>query len=888
MLTELAKHLRRLLSEPSNDADLAEFLDFLDVKILDISSSDDAGQQQRDFEEELQVIFNEDVDYSRSQQAEIFLQTLLHARPILSFTSFIATWFDLLLRPALRDPRLSSSAVEHAKQFVIESLEGGGDKLEIVTNFRRRLLDLFLLDVFNESSGEDILEWAQLGEDQKEKHLWWKSNLEDILVGYGLLQPEELMDVMNDCFTTPSSRLQILILLDSLVAHPSFIDISAKLFTHPFLSSIFRSLEVDNSSTVCAVELALLIKILPAAAIKAYEPLKDALPRLFGILGRVLCWKSYTGRNMQDSKVPYSELLDYDDTGLLEKIEKKELEDDIEDFKANWQAKLRIKEDLDWKRLERTFDMSTSSLPVPRQFFTFLYFLFPCNTVKFLRQPSAFLQESYVDSPWTVGWEDALDDLQIRTAGSLLLRTHVLHPSILSQDAISELAASDHWSSYDISRIVGECMMLDSYMASQANRCGGDSYGAPLSERQGLGLSGDITMTQTPTVRAAQLDTPPLHQRRISLHDLIATSAALKSGADINVSDKSPVWPSILFTPPPSTAPSRSSSVDPSMDTAPASPTDEIRMPTQVKETIAGLQREVLLLRTELNFELWLKRENVQHIGRLHQDGVKTKNAELQQQRLQNRLRDYRKELVRLKEKEKSQQDEAVLRKQTYDEWNEDLSSKNRELREQKNSEIAKANILRSTNVDLEAHLAAQGKLLDDAQNRVFQLETQIKQDAPKVQRLRDYEKRIEQLTAMHRMWNKDISLYNEQSKEMSELISEHQKMKQRVEAYEKAQEDAEEAARASQRRIQALEANLCAAERSADPYRPNVNVMQMLTLQAAEQNALAKSNSALLRENEGLREEMDELRATLEVLQAQSSGIRGLVRPEGLISLLS
>ncbi|KAH8105801.1 hypothetical protein DFH11DRAFT_1833049 [Phellopilus nigrolimitatus] len=415
------------------------------------------------------------------------------------------------------------------------------------------------------------------------------------------------------------------------------------------------------------------------------------------------------------------------------------------------------------------------------------------------------------------------------------------------EDAISELAASDHRSSCDTSHVVWECMMLDLYTASQANRCGGDSYGAALPEGRGIGISGDIATTQTPTVRAAQLDTPPLHQRRISLHDLIATSAALKSGADINVSDKSPVWPSILFTPPPSTAPSRSSSVDPSMDTAPASPTDEIRMPTQVKETIAGLQREVLLLRTELNFELWLKRENVQHIGRLHQDGVKTKNTEFQQQRLQNRLRGYRKELVRLNEKEKSQQDEAVLRKQTYDEWNEDLSSKNSELREQTNSEIAKANILRSTNVDLEAHLAAQGKLLDDAQNRVFQLETQIKQDAPKVQRLRDYEKRIEQLTAMHRMWNKDISLYNEQSKEMSELISEHQKMKQHVEAYEKAQEGAEEAAQ-----------------------QPSKMLSQRATLRCSG------------------RTKMDELWATLEVLQAQSSGIRGLVRPEGLISLLS
>ena len=53
----------------------------------------------------------------------------------------------------------------------------------------------------------------------------------------------------------------------------------------------------------------------------------------------------------------------------------------------------------------------------------------------------------------------------------------------------------------------------------------------------------------------------------------------------------------------------------------------------------------------------------------------------------------------------------------------------------------------------LQAHLAAQGKLLDVANNKVFELDTTIKADAHKVQRLSDYEKRVEQLTEMHRMW---------------------------------------------------------------------------------------------------------------------------------------
>ncbi|KAI5124581.1 hypothetical protein M0805_003100 [Coniferiporia weirii] len=887
MLVELTGRLRRLLRDPLDDAALTGFLELLDAFILDTSAADEDGQIQLDFEEELQVVFNEDVDYSRLQQAELFLEVLLHARSILPPTSFIATWFDLLLRPALREPRLASSAVETAKRLVIESLEINGDGNEIVTNFRRRLLDLFLLDVLNESSGEDILEWAQLDEEQRGKNSWWKGNLEDILVNYGLLQPEELLDVMDECFVSPSSRLQILTLLDSLVTHPSFTDISSALFTHPFMTSIFRSLEVDNSSTVCAVELSLLVKILPAAAITAYGPLKTDLPRLFGILGRVLCWKSRGDRSAQVGEVSYSDLLDYDDQTLVTEMEGKESEDETEDFKEHWQTKLNVREDLSWKRLERTFDLSTSSLPVPRQFFAFLYFIFPCNIIHFLRNPSAYLQRNGLESPWTVDWEDALDDLQIRTAGSSLLRSLVFHPSVLWHDVTSELADPDRWSSYDVSRIVGECMILDSHMASLTSH--GDetlgTYRSPARSSREPSYSGDITTTQTPTMRTVQLDATTTQRREISLHDLIATSAALKAGADINVSDKPPVWPSILFTPPPSTTPSRAGSVD-SSATDTCSSNDESGMPTKIGETIAGLQREVLLLRTELNFELWLKRENVRHIGRLHKEGVITKSAELQQQRQQNRLREYRSQLSELQKELRSHQDQALQMKKKHVEWNEELSSKLSELREQKKTWMAEANTLRSANIDLKAHLAAQGKLLDDAQNKVFRLETEVKVDALKVQRLRDYEKRIEQLTAMHRMWNKDITLYNEQSKEMSELTSEYQKMKLRVGEYEKAQEDAETTARASRQRIQTLEASLRAAQWKAHAHQPSV--VQMMNLQASDRAALEKNNRRLREENEELRNEMDELQAMVEVLRAQVTGARGLVQPESLISLRS
>ena len=61
---------------------------------------------------------------------------------------------------------------------------------EKVREFRRRLMDLYLLDAYNESSGEDVLEWAELDDAQKEAKACWKANLEDVLVRVGLQRPQ--------------------------------------------------------------------------------------------------------------------------------------------------------------------------------------------------------------------------------------------------------------------------------------------------------------------------------------------------------------------------------------------------------------------------------------------------------------------------------------------------------------------------------------------------------------------------------------------------------------------------------------------------------------------------------------------------------------------------
>ena len=59
----------------------------------------------------------------------------------------------------------------------------------------------------------------------------------------------------------------------------------------------------------------------------------------------------------------------------------------------------------------------------------------------------------------------------------------------------------------------------------------------------------------------------------------------------------------------------------------------------------------------------------------------------------------------------------------------------------------------------LQANFSAQGKLLAQAENKVFHLETARKETQHKIDRLRDYERQIEQLTATQKLWYVQLHL---------------------------------------------------------------------------------------------------------------------------------
>lgn len=850
-IAALSHQIRLSLEDPANVVRREQLGSAVDDFV---KASLDEPEVVLQLQEELQTIHSDVVDHTSLGHTEIFLGVLYGLRSLLSSASIISAWFDLALRPALREPNLPTVSVNHAKELVILAATHANERNPDKTpEFRTRLLELYLLDTSVGNSGGDVLEWVELDQKQRDKKSQWKSNLEDVLVKLGLQYPRELMDDLHSAFATPSSRLQLIVLLNSLVSNQAFPSLAAKVADHPQIDSLLNSLVFDNSSTPCTIGLTVMVKLLPIFAVHAYQELKRMLPRLFVVLARILCWREHAPSALP-SLDQAGEPMGPSESSSDEFVETPQLE---------------IRPEVGWQRLELT---TKAGPPAPSSdtYFSFLYYLFPCNLIQFLRGPAAYLHDRGYQTPYTVSWEDALDQTNIRSKAEALLRSHVVHSGIVRRDWQTELDEDDSRADYSVSRITSECMMLgahkmvlESCERHPATRKVEAPYLMIVNEEE-------VSGSPTPHPDRLALSSSKL---RLSLQDMITASVALKSSREVDMGDPMTTkWPSLLFTPS-GDSPSRTNADLPS---EPGNACDSSQLSGRVGEVVAQLQREVLLLRNELNFELWLSRQNAQHIGRLHQDSVLSKNAEVERQGLYNKLRQYKAQVQSLEREIREHKEQSSSAKHKYADWNNELQKKLRELREEKKRWVSEEAVLRTTNKENLALFDAQRKLLADAEKEVFELKTRQKENQHKIDRLYDYERQIEQHVRMQKLWDADFERFNARGREMEQMKATCKQMEMMLESCEKSLEKVEEEARAYRRQNQALEGRLVLLHKKYDAYRrlPESEITAIV----AEKSDLALANAKLREENAELKDEMEEMRAAVEGLRAQLSGQRGLI----------
>ncbi|EKM83057.1 hypothetical protein AGABI1DRAFT_118451 [Agaricus bisporus var. burnettii JB137-S8] len=865
MQVSLARQIRTVLDGASDALSLDELLVLVDDFVVECSSSEEPHVLISYLEDDLQATHHQVVDYSDLRQAEIFLTILHRLSPVIPSTSTIA-WFEIVFRPALREPKLATVYINLAKELIIKALKK--NYAERVAGFRKRLFDYYLLDVFNENSVDDVLEWAGMDETEQRERACWKDNLEDILIKYGQEHPEELFTEILTRFANPSARLQLFTLLNALSSQPSYNDVAQVLSKHVLLRHILLSISLDNSATVCSAGLTFLVKSLPYIAVYDRERLRFFIPRLLGSLARVLTWKErYPTFNGADNDPPDQQL----ERELVEITHKR----------------LHVRPDFKWQRLEMTFSGITSHIPDPRPFFSMLYYLYPSNVLKFLRGPVEYLISYNLDSPYMEGWNQALDEDEIRRKSENLLREHICHPLLIWKDGSSELSISEFWAGYPIQRIATEAMMMDVRKLAAGLR---EKYGyatsndVPLSVGEEQSKETDLLVSERETDQLPQQDNPPkqfdnrsrfispidLSKGKvvISLAEMEHTTNALRTNIDVDV-ETSDVRRIGNLTSRPS-SPSKTQRLEPQ-----AGDEDAAQM-SVVAQAISASQREILLLRNELNFELWIQRENVKHIGRLYQDRILMRSAEAERQGLYNKLRKYRSQVKALEDELRQHKEQASSARNKYAEWNAELQKKLKELREEKKTWMSESATLRGAEKKAMALFAAQAKLLAGAANHVIELQTRQKENQHKIDRLRDYERQIEQHIKIQKLWDEDYAKFNARDEEVATMRNEMQQLRLLLQSYEKTQEKLEEDARTYRRQLQTSEAKLALSNKKAE--RRTLFSEQDLRAFVAEKVSLKENNTKLLEENAELRDETEELRAMVELLKAQHMGKQGIV----------
>jgi hypothetical protein len=206
----------------------------------------------------------------------------------------------------------------------------------------------------------------------------------------------------------------------------------------------------------------------------------------------------------------------------------------------------------------------------------------------------------------------------------------VVNPRLIWRDWLKELTEPDPWANYSVSQIASEFVMLNIRNIAVGSSIERTDTTPDLQTV----VHSSVVMTPedisgAPTPHPGHISLPPM-KTRVSLQDMITTAVALKSNPDIDIEHPGIPWSALLF-PHGSSSPAKASIKLPPESVG----GDEgAQLPSHVAGAISSLQREVLLLRSELNFELWHSRENVRHIGRLHQDRVLSKNAEADRQAL--------------------------------------------------------------------------------------------------------------------------------------------------------------------------------------------------------------------------------------------------------------
>ncbi|OAD70180.1 hypothetical protein PHYBLDRAFT_148733 [Phycomyces blakesleeanus NRRL 1555(-)] len=657
----------------------------------------------------------------------------------------------------------------------------------------------------------------------------WSKNLKIILLTLGADQPKPFFMLLNEYFLSSKHRLQVVYLLSEFM-------IRKRTHLHEILetalfNSMLQSLMYDNSTTLIAISVTNMIMLLP----RICTSLPPFLPKLFYIFARALCWdqlrdmrknkspKGYTPEDKGNSQQEHDnwDCVDYTFSKLSAPPSNPQtgpfftslyglypcnflrfLHKPYGYFKTNG---FNLPEEFD----EETFRTRTMLQVTRHMLHPNLVSMDPetelTDRSRWMKMepPDVIAQIMSLDLTnaasrvaFSAGNErehyqpqDLLDEtLWVQTGNITRLDKDVLAPekSILKEkdneeDNEGTKGHEDENNETCVETLEETCEDVSKEANAENEVIDENNQFKPsISECE----ANEVTKPTQSTSTSTKSKSKPKPKPKPMISNIIQVHRALKSGVEVLVGDD--IWDAgleRLSSPPPSGV-----NTPQLEDHGVASHTQNSEVPKdncpnlpETRHLVAALKREVLLLRNELNFELFLKQQHLQHIGRLHREHVLDSSVEAERQQLYNTTRMLKAQLKQTTDTLEKLKLESAMTKQKHIKWEDEQSSKLRGYREMRKDWKHQADAAQLQLAEYERLLAEQKTQLEEARQKAFNLENELSTIQPELERMSEYEHRVEQLTQQMLLWEEDTADLEKQKQYIDHLLSQSWSMEELV-----------------------------------------------------------------------------------------------------------
>ncbi|KAE8447168.1 hypothetical protein EG329_010999 [Mollisiaceae sp. DMI_Dod_QoI] len=628
-----------------------------------------------------------------------FLSILRTLKPVLRGSGRSLQWWDKLSTPVMIHLGVEKGLAFEARDTLLEILvfdeEDEASRLEDAQVTSDAVADSLLAT---------WLEKTELTAGGFDEHSSFVvKQIQAILIAFGKKRPKDFLNSINKVFVKKTCRIPALSLLCEFFRHqPPHLH---QLLQTPLFDNLLQCLQVDTSTRAISLAITALIMFLPHIPTSA----SSHLPALFNIYSRLLFW---------DRERKAAEILPRADveTGA---------ENDLSEKQSSETGKA-------WDKLSYLLESDDDSVPELLHYFTFLYGLYPINFMSYIRKPQRYLRHANFPGADDLNIEPA----EIRHRSEPFRQVHLLHPNFFMLTIDSETTDNNRWMKSEAADVVAECMAL--YVPSEESAQAPGRSRGPLKK---IEPNSDIPDHSLLDSEAAT----PYQSRHTSWRNTQSTAVASpevyrSSGLHRKLSQTSQSMPSVADSPslhpsdrfdsptlPPQTLGSPSnnrlsdmlnsqksargsiyqaltndsvaslslsnnhheSHVDAyleslSRDNVPRSPSLRPTTTDTVPALkVAYLQREIQLLKNDLNFERYLKQQHLSHIGQLRRKQIREARVEAETQNLLNSNRTLKSKLEEAKRLNLQMKKENEKSKTHSRKWESDLSGKLRVLREE-------------------------------------------------------------------------------------------------------------------------------------------------------------------------------------------------------------